>query len=81
MNIRNNIILFSYNGVVESRRTVLLINSITSQIGISEREIKGILISLKNATYALDYKNISIMLKQINELSQKKFHSNRFYRL
>jgi CheY-specific phosphatase CheX len=71
MNIRNNIILFSYNGVVESRRTVLLINSITSQIGISEREIKGILISLKNATYALDYKNISIMLKQINELSQK----------
>lgn len=53
MNIRNNIILFSYNGVVESRRTVLLINSITSQIGISEREIKGILISLKNATYEI----------------------------
>jgi len=71
MNIGSSIVQLSYNGVVESRRTVLLINSITSQIGIPESEIKGILISLKNATYALDYKNITIMLKQINEVSQK----------
>ncbi|MBU0721136.1 chemotaxis protein CheX [bacterium] len=71
-NVKNEVIIFSYNGAIQENRTALLANSIISQIDIStDKKFKGILISLKGTTYNEDHKNVAMLVKQLNALIQK----------
>ena len=70
--LNNEIIKLSYNGIIEDRRTKMLINSIVSQIDTAiDKKIRGVLVSLKVTTYENNRKSIASMVKQLSLLSKK----------
>lgn len=68
----NNIIKFSYNGVIEEGKTSTLINSIKSQVEVAEHiEFKGLLVSLKNASYDNNQQNLASLIKQMSVFNKQ----------
>ncbi|MBU1995235.1 chemotaxis protein CheX [bacterium] len=71
-NVKYEIITISYNGIVQENKNVLLINSIVNQMEIiGKNKLRGILVSLKGATFDNHPENIAVLIKQLNALSQK----------
>ncbi|PHQ64847.1 MAG: hypothetical protein COB99_07385 [Sulfurimonas sp.] len=67
----SNLIVVSYNGIVQDRSNRLLESSIISKKDmIKDKKIKGILVSLKGVIYEGDSSVLKILVKRLNILSQ-----------
>lgn len=70
--ISSDIIVVNYSGVIDEQRVASLVKSINTQIEISiHSKLKGILVSLKTATYNTQKQHIIKMIKELNGLSVK----------
>ena len=68
----SNIIVLNYIGVIQERNIRLFTSSIISkQEMIKEEKVKDILVSLKALVYENNVKHLTILINELNKLSQK----------
>lgn len=69
---KSNLIIVNYNGMIHTRSNELLENSITYQLKITkEKNIKGVLVSLKGAIYDNDSASVADMIKHLEKLNKR----------
>jgi hypothetical protein len=70
---KHDMLILSYNGLIEEPTISSLINSITRQVEIiSDKKVHAVLVSLKGAKYEEGTnKGIPVFIKKLNELSKK----------